>query len=78
MRDPELIPPEAIRGDDLRRWHVVECECRRCGHRREIPHALLQRNGRGVSTLAQLRFQCQRCGEDDAHKLIIYMLPRNW
>lgn len=78
MRDPELIPPDTIRGDDLRQWHVVECECRRCHHSRVILHALLQRGGRGSSPLSALRFQCQWCGADGPHKLTVYAVPRNW
>lgn len=73
-----LIPPENIRGHELREWHVVECQCWHCSHIRVVPHALMKRGKRGEQTLADMNFRCQWCGETGPHKLTVYALPRNW
>jgi hypothetical protein len=77
MRGPQRIAPEDIRGDELRRWHVVECECWQCGHIRVVPHGLLSEGGRGRRRLSDLHFRCQWCGANGPHRLTVYALPRN-
>lgn len=74
----KIIPADAIRGRDLSGWHVVECECQNCDHKRVLPHEPLKRGKRGELVLSELHFRCQWCGAHGAHKLTVYALPRNW
>jgi uncharacterized Zn finger protein len=72
------IPPENTRGRDLCEWHVVECECRSCGHMRVVPHGVMQERKRGELTIAEMHFRCLWCGERGPHEITVYALPRNW
>ena len=73
---PRRSAAGGMRGNEVQRWHVVECQCWHCGHRREIPHAWLKAKDRAERRLAELSFRCAQCGATSPHWLTVYWRPR--